>query len=442
MVLLLIVQSIFAQNKTTRILFVVDWSGSMKEKIDGKTKFEIAQEILGKATDSISKIAGKIEIGVRVFGHQSPRTEHNCKDSKLEIPFGRNGGKIITDKLKSLTPQGWTPLAYSLEQAASDFPTDPNSLNAIILISDGLESCNGDPCSMAKLFEEKRICLKPYIIGLGVNEEDADRYTCIGKYFDAKDEKGLRNALSVIITQVMGNTTVQVNLLDSSLLPYETDVPITFSDFYTGEVLNNYVHSMKDGVPDTFFLDPIGKYNVLVHTLPPVMKSEVEITPGTHNLIAVDVPQGWLKMSLVTNNAVNVVVRKGGSNEILNVQDVNSEVKYLIGSYDLEILTLPPYMERDVLVPPAGIREVIVPQNGTVNFTSSEPYNFSIFDKVELPSPRLIFEEKRMFPKQAIEMQPGNYRVVYRKVKNAYTIESKTKIFVVESGKIVQVVLE
>jgi Ca-activated chloride channel family protein len=414
----------------------------MKDKIDGKTKFDMARDILSKATDSISKIAGKIEIGIRVFGHQSPRPEHNCTDSKLEVPFGRNNSKAISEKLASLVPQGWTPLAYSLQQAASDFPPDLNALNAIILISDGLESCNGDPCAMAKLFEEKRISLKPYIVGLGVNEEDADRYSCIGKYYDAKDEKGLKNALSIIITQVMGNTTVQVNLLDSSLQPNETDVPITFSDFYSGEVLNKYVHALNAGMPDTFYLDPIGKYNVMVHTLPSVQVSEVEIIPGVHNLIAVDVPQGWLKISNESKNTANVIVRQSGKNEIINVQDLNSEVKYLIGSYDLEILTLPPIIEKDVLVPPNGIKEVIVPQNGTVNFTASEPHNYSIFDNLDALSPRMIWEEKRMYPKQAIEMQPGNYKVVYRKVKNAFTIETKTKKFVVESGKIVQVVLE
>lgn len=432
-----------AQNKTTRILFLVDASGSMKESIEGRTKFDMAKELLYKSTDSISKIAGKVEVGMRLFGHQSPRSEHNCKDSKLEVNFTRNAAPLIQYALDQATPQGWSPIAYSMEQAALDFGDDANSLNAIILITDGIESCDGDPCKISKLFTEKRISLKPYIIGIGVNEEDRDRYNCVGQFYDGDNAQTFSNSLRIIISQVMNNTTVQVNLLDSSQNPKETDLPLTFSDSYTHEILNNLVHSMTNGTPDSFYLDPIGKYDLIVHTLPPVVKQDIEIIPGTHNIIAVDVPQGILRVNYEASSTIcPVIVRKSGSKDILNVQDPNISVKYLIGSYDLEILTLPRMYFYNVLVPPSDIREIVIPKHGTLTLYPKEACAISILYETDAMTADKIYENSNCNLKTNIDLQPGNYVIVYRFLKNNMTIESKSVKLKIESSKTNTVNLE
>ena len=425
----------FSQNKTTRILFVVDGSGSMKEQIDGKRKFDIAKELLAHVVDSLSTIAGRVEIGVRVFGHQSPRSEQNCKDSKLELNFGKHYGSEILSMMDGFTPQGFTPIAYSLQLAALDFPNDPNTRNAIILITDGVESCEGNPCEIIELFQEKRIALKPYVIGLGVNEEDAYRYDCLKEnYFDAPNTTQCSNALNVIISQALYGTTVQVNLLDSSQKPTETNVTLSFSDSYTGHILYNLVHSIKNGVPDTFYMDPIGKYDIVAHTIPPVTKKEIEITPGTHNHIAIDVPQGYLKIISDNISSPGVIIRQDGKDEILFVQDFNTEVKYLIGSYDLEILTLPRKYIDDIIISQSQIKEINIPLNGTLIVMPSEVVNITLMEEVNV-LPNKIWEQNRVNSKTSIELQPGTYIVIYRKVKNANTIDSKHKLINIESGK-------
>lgn len=425
-----------AQNKTTRILFLVDASGSMKEKVGDMTKFEMAKSLLYKSTDSLSKIAGKVEVGMRLYGHQSPRSEHNCEDTKLEVNFTRNAAPLIEYTLSTINPQGWTPIAYSMEKAAMDFPDDPNSLNAIILITDGIESCDGDPCKIAKLFTEKRISLKPYIIGIGVNEEDRDRYDCVGQFYDGDNAQSFSNSLKIIISQVLNNTTVQVNLLNSSQNPRETDIPLTFSDSYTHEVLNNLVHSMTNGTPDTFYLDPIGKYDLMVHTIPPVTKQNIEIIPGSHNIIAVDVPQGTLQVQYEgVNNICPVIVRKSGSKEILNVQDPNALVKYIIGSYDLEILTLPRMYFYNVLIPPDDIREIVIPKHGTLTLFPKQACAVSILYETDAMTADKIYENGNCNLKTNIDLQPGNYVVVYRFLKNNMTIESKSIKIRIESSR-------
>src|SRR5688572_10341169 len=82
-------QVLQAQEKT-RILFVVDASGSMASEWENKAKFNIARQLLFNSIDSIQRANPQIEVGIRLFGHQSHKDLKNCEDTKLEIPFGKN----------------------------------------------------------------------------------------------------------------------------------------------------------------------------------------------------------------------------------------------------------------------------------------------------------------------------------------------------------------
>ena len=140
-----------------RILFVLDGSGSMKQKWGEKTKFENAKELLSKIIDSVEQKNPNVEFAVRVFGHQFFRDQRNCKDSKLLIPFAKNNASKINSVLRDITPQGMSPVAYSIQLGAGDFPDDAKSLNSIVLITDGEENCEGDPCKISKELVAKRI---------------------------------------------------------------------------------------------------------------------------------------------------------------------------------------------------------------------------------------------------------------------------------------------
>lgn len=131
------------------------------------------------------------------------------------------------------------------------------------------------------------------MIGIGLSLVFADYMGCIGKYYDASSETGFANVLNIVISQALNNTTVQVNLLDKTGKPTETDVNMTFYDQYTGAVKYNYIHTINNkGNPDTIVLDPIGTYKMVVHTIPQVVKENITLVPGKHNIIAVDAPPG------------------------------------------------------------------------------------------------------------------------------------------------------
>ncbi|HXH19314.1 MAG TPA: VWA domain-containing protein, partial [Chitinophagales bacterium] len=351
--------------RLTRIVFVIDGSGSMKEEMDGITKFELSKQIISKYLDSLARNNIKVETAVRVFGHQSPRSDKNCLDSKLEIAFGKNDAAFVRQKLQGITPQGWSPIAYSLEQAAKDFPDDPKAQNVIVVITDGIETCGGDPCAITKVFQQKRIALKPYIIGLGLDGKDQKFFNCAGKFYDVVNTTTFNEAMNTVITQSLNPTTVQINLINEFGKPTETNIEVSMVDSYSGKLLYNFVHALNDGgVSDTLSLDPAGKYDVFVHTLPPVSKKEVELVAGTHNIIAIDAPQGSLKLTesgyYKRETPLQCIIREKGKNDILIVQDFNTTRKYLTGSYFLEILTLPRITMDNVEISQGTTKEITV----------------------------------------------------------------------------------
>jgi Ca-activated chloride channel family protein len=349
--LLLLPAFSFSQEKekekpkpTTRILFVFDASQSMYGRWQSDMKITIAQKLLSNLLDSLKNVPN-LELALRVFGHQKQFPPQDCDDTKLEIPFAKDNISRIKNKLKTITPRGTTPIASSLDASADDFTPCDNCRNIIILITDGIEECGGDPCAVSKNLQKKGIILKPFIIGIGKDFSNA--FSCVGTYFNAGNEQQFQQALNIVISQALNSTTAQVNLLDTYGNPTETNVNMTFYDNFSKLVKYNFIHTMNNkGLPDTLILDPLATYHLVVNTIPPVEVDSITLTPGKHTIIPVDVPQGYLSLKVGGTNSnvvkdVKAIIRQQGKMETLNLQSFGETVKYLTGKYDLEMLTLP-----------------------------------------------------------------------------------------------------
>ena len=144
-------QSTTAQNTKppiTRVLFIFDASQSMYAQWEGNSRMEIAKELLSNMLDSLDD-RNNLEVGLRCYGHQKPSPPQDCRDTRLEVNFGKNNIPAIKKRLESLRPRGTTPIAKALEYGALDFPDNTNdSRNIVILITDGIEECGGDPCAV------------------------------------------------------------------------------------------------------------------------------------------------------------------------------------------------------------------------------------------------------------------------------------------------------
>ncbi|MCS6917301.1 MAG: VWA domain-containing protein [Chitinophagales bacterium] len=400
------------------VLFVVDASGSMNGLWSGRSKFSLATELVLQTADSIRQQARPAAFGLRLFGHQHPRQARNCTDTRLEVPFGANNLSLIEKKLRETTPKGQTPIALALEQAMNDFP-DSLALNAIILITDGYETCGGDVCRLAEVMARRGIALKPFIVGLGLTDSLARRFECLGNFFNVQQSDQLQGTLRVMVQRIMNPTTCVVNLLDSYGRPTVSNVELFFYQSGTSVLRYQVVHTLNaSGLPDTLFLDPRLRYDLVIQSIPPVSITQVSLAAGQHNIIAADVPLGSLEVSMAgtTASGIRCLVRPHGMNRILDVQDVNTVRRYLAGTYDLEVLTLPRIQHRAIRIEDGKTHRITVPASGTLQLQPSAPAAASLM-QVKDTLIEKIYDFGIIRSSHTLPLLPGDYLLVYRPEK-------------------------
>jgi len=433
-------QGRIAPKQPTRILFLFDASQSMYARWETNTRFEIARKLLLEMVDSLQGM-DNLEIALRVYGHTKNYPPQDCDDTRLEVPFSAKNGSKIRKKMMEIKPSGTTPIARSLEACGGDFPKSP-ARNIIILITDGIEECNGDPCAVSAILQKKGIVLKPFVIGLGLNKDFLKQFECVGNYFDAANESQFQMALNVVITQALNNTTVQVNLIDALGKPTETNVDMTFYDRFSGAIRYNIMHTMNvKGVPDTIQIDPLGTYSITVHTLPPVYKDSVTITPGKHNIIGIDAPQGDLRLKIDGSNDyknLEAIVRKHKETKTLHVQDFNSGQRYLVGNYDLEILTTPRIYLDNINISQSKTTTIQIPNPGIVTLMSNSPGYGTILLE-EDNKLKWVYNLSENSVKESVVLQPGNYRVIFRPKNSQSSLYTIEKTFRIASGSSISV---
>jgi Ca-activated chloride channel family protein len=425
--------------KTTRILFVLDASGSMYERMDKDTRMNVAKKLLTRMVDSLAYVPN-VEVALRVYGHLKYR---DCQDTKLEVGFDKFNHNEIKEKIKTLKPNGTTLIAYSLQQAAYDFAPDANARNIIVLITDGIEECQGDPCAVSLALQKQGVILKPFIIGVGGDDRFQKQFECVGKYFEANTEDVFQKVLGVVISQAINNTTSQVNLLDANGRALETDVPMSFYDSKTKRLLETFVHTMNDkGLPDTLYLDPSHTYDIIIHTIPKVEVKGVNLIPGKHNIIAANAGQGDLKLEidgLSNYNRLQALIKMQGSTEILNVQDFNSKERYLNGLYDVEILSLPRIFKDSVQITQSHTTTLKIPQPGKIFLQSNRTDVIGGIYRLKEGKLDWVCNVITQAGKQIIILQPGYYQLVVRRVNEKNTVSTKKIDFEIISGRVTDV---
>ena len=428
----------YAQDvKKTRILFIFDGSNSMNAHWEKGTKIKVAKKLLTQTLDSLKGLEN-IEIGLRMYGHQTRIIpgHQDCSDTKLEVPLASGDANItrIQSKIRGLQPKGTTPIARSLEYAAEDFPACDDCRNVIILISDGIEACDEDPCAVSKALRDKGIKLQPFIIGLGLDTSYLSQFECIGEFLSAETEDSFKSVLNFVISQALNNTTVQVNLLDTANKPSETDVTMSFYNQKNGKLMHTYMHTInRKRVPDTISLNPLYTYKLVVHSTPEQVLENIKLKAGIHNTIEIDVPRGSLELRMQGSNSkftnINCIVRKKGEMNTLNVQSINYNHKYIVGTYDLEFVTLPRIYIEDVKINQSKSTRITIPQNGTLEISKGEGPCAIFTTKNGKDNWVCNITEKSTYI--AYKLQPGKYKIVFRSEKSmntAHTIEKEIKI--------------
>ncbi len=429
--------------QNTRILIIFDCSNSMYGLWESDSKYEIARRLVSKMVDSLER-QNNVQLALRCYGHQKKYPPQDCDDTKLEVPFSKGNAWLIKSKLEKLKPNGTTPIAMTLEACAADFP-DKNARNVVLLITDGKEECGGDPCAISAALQSKGITLRPFIVGVGqLDPAIKESFNCIGNYYDASTESSFDQVLNIIVTQVLNATTAQVNLLDKNGKPSETDVAMTFYDQNTGKQKYNYIHTMNNrGVPDTLRPDPATTYHLVVHTLPKVEKKDIKLTPGKHNTIALDAPQGFLKVQAGNGSFhrdIKCIIRQAKSTQTLDVMESREQRKLITGKYDLEILTLPRTYVTAVDISQSHTTTVTIDEPGVVNFQLSTPGITSIL-KEDKGLTEWVCNLSDNQLQETIKLQPGSYKAVFRAKSVKETLFSSQTTFQVQAGTSQKVII-
>ncbi|MDT8400201.1 MAG: VWA domain-containing protein [Bacteroidales bacterium] len=430
-------QQINDNKEKTRILFILDCSQSMSGHWDNERKIDIARRFLSRTVDSLSTFEN-VEMALRVYGHQSVVPPQDCNDTRLEVPFAAGNAYRIKRKMLSLSPKGTTPIANSLAASVNDFSKCDECRNVIILITDGIEACDGDPCAVALELQKQGIILKPFIIGIGLDPELEASFNCLGNIYNANSAERFEEVLDIVITHALTETSLQVNLIDGFGFPSETNVAMTFYNMQTGNIKYNFIHTMNQrGVPDTLRIDPLLDYRIKVHTLPPVSYDSLKLAPGKHNTVAVDAPRGSLLIKQERGNQykdLQFIVRQDDKMKTLCRQKINDNKKYITGLYDIEIPTLPLTELSDIEIRPGEQTTVTIPQPGVITFLVDNPGICELFTEKDggLEWIYTIDTRDKSIP---LNLLPGSYRVIYRALHAKATHYTTEKKFRIESGK-------
>ncbi|WP_197028396.1 vWA domain-containing protein [Bacillus sp. EB01] len=179
------------------VAIILDASGSMKQVNGGKTLMEMAKDSISEFSSGLPENAN---VSLTVYGHKGTGADSDktlsCTSIEEIYPLSAYNAESFNSALNSVSPSGWTSMARSLKLTGEKLGNNPNATNVVYLVSDGKETCDGNPAEEAKALAKSNINPIINVIGLSVNGEDAAQLKQIadsagGRYIDAKNKHEL-----------------------------------------------------------------------------------------------------------------------------------------------------------------------------------------------------------------------------------------------------------
>lgn len=186
-----------------RVVLALDASGSMAGRIGGRTKMDIARDA---ALDFVSTLDDDVELGLVLFGHTGTNQEsgraESCSGVELTRSIQRGDRAALTRELQAASATGWTPLAAAIELAGESFEASEVAGEQVVyVISDGEETCHGDPVAAARQLAESDVRAVVNIIGFDLPRDERDALRAVaeagnGVFWEAADADALQAGLS------------------------------------------------------------------------------------------------------------------------------------------------------------------------------------------------------------------------------------------------------
>lgn len=346
-----LISAIFMQMAVTRaakaqegnLVFILDASGSMWGQVEGKAKINIAKDVL---TGLIQDLPAGLNMGLVAYGH---RRKGDCNDVEEIVPVGSINKDALIKKIKAISPRGKTPITLSVKMTAEKLKALEEE-TSIILVSDGKETCGGNPCALVKELKESGIRFVMHVIGFDVTEEEKKQLACIAKagggtYYTAKTATEFKMAAKKVVekTQVRGFLKVTALRNDK---PFRAAVEVYPSGGEQRVMLTS--SSLQDADPGIRLRPGVYDIKVIdeeIESRPTVNITGLEIEARKTIRKTVDFSGGNLKILSLKNGkrfTANIIVYNPETNEVVASSDTsvrNPEiVTVLPGLYDVRVI--------------------------------------------------------------------------------------------------------
>ncbi len=181
-------------------MFILDASGSMTEPAGAQAKIDAAKSVLAQV---VPAVAPEVKIGLAAYGH---RRADDCTDIEILVPPGNEDRAALMARISAIQPKGMTPISEAILQVAEALG-GRDAETTIVLVSDGKETCGGDPCDVVKELKKMGVRFVMHVVGFNVTDEDKAQLACIaaaggGKYFAADNAAALLAALQVVSKEI------------------------------------------------------------------------------------------------------------------------------------------------------------------------------------------------------------------------------------------------
>jgi Ca-activated chloride channel family protein len=268
--------------RQANLAVILDASGSMNEALPGvgKTKLAVAKEVMAEL---IPLIPGEMNGSLWIYGHRhsaDPKSE-SCQDIEQVYGLGPVDAAAYVGQVQGISAKGYTPIADSIQQAAEALP--PADFNSIILVSDGEETCGGDPCALAEALKASDSEVTIHVVGYAVNQTTKEQLQCVaqasgGSYHDATDAAGLLQALEEALAATEVETILRVEVVGPA--GAEVDAVVRLYEAGTDRLVTDY-SAWKDN------LVPPGSYDLVVETLPHLFYRGLTLPEGSTTIVRI-----------------------------------------------------------------------------------------------------------------------------------------------------------
>jgi len=336
----------------SELLLIFDASGSMWGQVQKQSKIEIAKRVLDQV---LAKVPATTPVGLIAYGH---RSKTDCADIETVVAPGATDRAALLKAVAAIQPKGKTPIAGSVKKAI-ELLRARETASTVVLISDGIETCDGDACALVREARAAGLKFVMHVVGFDMGDADVSQLECAaqaggGLYFSATDAGGLAAALEQAVAmtpetpggRLSVKTTADGGLTDVLLTVRKADGGeiVTESRTYTGADTNPRVLPLPDGRYD------VSAEAVRIAGRPTQSLKGIEIRDGATVEKAIDFGTGMLRVKATRNGAlsdVKVEVLRAGTRELAaagrtyrDAKNNPKEFRLPAGVYDVEITAI------------------------------------------------------------------------------------------------------